>query len=311
MVGSLRGRMVRQIARLATFGWFRTVDRSGLEDIDEDRPILVIANHGGGFVDPALLVAAFPRYPRALAMATLWRTPARPFLWLAGAIPVHRAADGATGANLQTFAACHRVLADRGVVAIFPEGQASDAPHLLPVHTGAARIALGARAHGAGGLSVIAVGLIYEDKASARARAYVRAGEPLDLDAWVVARGRETDGIVVDDADRRAVAALTEELRARLASVALDFENIAELTALNEAAEIARRPIDADPDGPRPWPRARISRPRSRRRPRRWSCRSGVRSTGTRTPSKRMPSPMRPSPRTRDGIVDATSRASR
>ena len=34
------------------------------------------------------------------------------------------------------------------MIAIFPEGRASDAPHLLPVKTGAARIALGARAAG-------------------------------------------------------------------------------------------------------------------------------------------------------------------
>lgn len=246
MVGSLRGRLVRQIARLATFGWFRSVERSGLERIDRDRPLLVIANHDGGFVDPALLSAVFPRFPRFLAMATLWRTPARPFLWLGGAIPVHRAVDGATAGNLGTFAECHRVLAGRGIVAVFPEGQANDEPHLLPVHTGAARIALGARASGAVGLSIVPVGLIYEDKAKARARAYVRAGEPLDLDTWVETRGAEPGGAPADDTDHAAVTALTEEFRARLAAVALDFRDAAELASLNGAAEIALRSVDAD-----------------------------------------------------------------
>lgn len=242
MAGSVRGRLVRQVARLATFGWFRSVARSGLQVVEDRRPLLVIANHDGGFVDPALLAATFPRYPRFLAMATLWRTAARPFLWLAGAIPVYRAVDGGTGGNQATFAECHKVLADRGVVAIFPEGQANDEPHLLPVHTGSARIALGARASGAEGVWVVPVGLIYEDKAKARARAYVRVGDPLDLDTWVRERGG-----VVDDTDREAVAALTEDLRARLASVALDFRSAAQLAALNEAAEISLRPLDADP----------------------------------------------------------------
>ena len=246
MVGSLRGRLVRQIARLATFGWFRSVERSGFEPVDRHGPLLVIANHDGGFVDPALLSAVFPRFPRFLAMATLWRTPARPFLWLGGAIPVHRAVDGATTGNLGMFAECHRVLAGRGVVAVFPEGQANDEPHLLPVHTGAARIALGARGSGAVGLSIVPVGLIYEDKAKARARAYVRAGPPLDLDTWVEARGPKPDGAPTDDTDHAAVTALTEELRVRLAAVALDFRDAAELAALNDAAEIALRPIDAD-----------------------------------------------------------------
>ncbi len=246
MVGSLRGRLVQLIARVATFGWFRSVERSGLATLDSDGPQLVIANHDGGFVDPALLAASLPRCPRFLAMATLWRTPARPFLWFAGAIPVYRAVDGGTAGNLQTFAECHRVLARRGVVAVFPEGQANDEPHLLPVHTGTARIALGARADGAAGLSIVPVGLIYEDKAKARARAYVRAGQALDLDDWVDARGADPVVGAVDDTDRAAVTALTEELRGRLASVALDFQDAAELAALNEAAEIALRPLDAD-----------------------------------------------------------------
>ena len=100
-----------------------------------------------------------------------------------GAIPVVRASDGATSANVRTFAACHDVLAGDGVVAIFPEGRASDEVQLLPVKTGAARIALGSRAAGAEGLRIVPVGLIYEDKSTARARVYVRVGLPIDLDA--------------------------------------------------------------------------------------------------------------------------------
>ena len=164
-MGSLRGVFVRVLARLATLGWFRTVEHTGLEHVPDDGPVLVVANHGGGFVDPALLAATLPRFPRFLAMATLWKTPARPFLWFAGAIPVYRSADGGTRDNLHTFAACHDVLAAGGVIGIFPEGQASDEPHLLPVKTGAARIVIGARARGTQGLKILPVGLIYEDKA--------------------------------------------------------------------------------------------------------------------------------------------------
>ena len=108
-MGSLRGVFVRVLARLATLGWFRTVEHTGLEHVPDDGPVLVVANHAGGFIDPALLAAALPRFPRFLAMATLWKTPARPLLWLAGAIPVYRSADGGTRGNPHTFAACHDV----------------------------------------------------------------------------------------------------------------------------------------------------------------------------------------------------------
>ena len=176
-------RLVRLIARAATLGWFRAVEVTGLERIPRAGPVLLVANHHGGFVDPALLVATVPRPVRFLAMASLFRIlPLRPLLALGGAIPVHRAQDAArdgegTRGNVDTFSACFAHLHDGGAIGIFPEGQASDEAHLLPIRTGAARIALGAHSRGAMGLRIVPVGLIYEDKQRARARAYVRVGE--------------------------------------------------------------------------------------------------------------------------------------
>lgn len=236
----LADRLVRAIADVAAFLWFRGVEVSARERFPDRGPVLVVANHGGGFVDPALLTSVLPRMPRYLATSSLWRyVVTRPFLALAGVIPVHRAQDGATAENRDAFAECHRVLRRGGVIAIFPEGQASDAPHLLPVKTGAARIALGARAAGAEGIAIVPVGLMYEDKAAARSRAYVRIGPPLDLDAAIDAVG--LDGVAVDDRDRDAVEVLTEEIAARLSRAALDFTDAAQLDALEHAAEIALR----------------------------------------------------------------------
>jgi 1-acyl-sn-glycerol-3-phosphate acyltransferase len=236
---------MRTIARLATFGWFRSIETSGIERMPVHGPALVVANHVGGFVDPVLLTAALPRYPRFLAMATLWRTPARPFLWLAGAIPVHRASEGPTTGNVRAFEACHAELADDGVVAIFPEGRASDEVGLLPVKTGTARIALGARTAGALGLLIVPVGLVYENKARARARVYVRLGLPIDLDAELETIVPEGARAIEDD--RATVDALTATIRRRLADVALDLDSAAQLASLALAATIALRPLDADP----------------------------------------------------------------
>jgi hypothetical protein len=137
------------------------------------------------------------------------------------------------------FAECHRVLRHGGVIAIFPEGRASDSPHLLPVKTGAARIALGARASGVGGITILPVGLIYEDKASARSRAYVRLGAPIDLDAAI--RAVAPDGARLDDLDHDAVEVLTEEIAARLSRAALDFADAGQLDSLERAAEVTLR----------------------------------------------------------------------
>ena len=83
----LADRLVRLIAKAATFGWFRAVEVTGLERIPRTGPVLLVANHHGGFVDPALLVATVPRPVRFLAMASLFRiVPLRPLLAFAGAI---------------------------------------------------------------------------------------------------------------------------------------------------------------------------------------------------------------------------------
>ena len=68
-----------------------------------------------------------------------------------GVVFVRRRVDKARSpaSNDDAFAECHAALAKRDMVAIFPEGTTHDRPQLDPIKTGAARIALGARAAGA------------------------------------------------------------------------------------------------------------------------------------------------------------------
>jgi glycerol-3-phosphate O-acyltransferase / dihydroxyacetone phosphate acyltransferase len=244
-------RLVRLIARAATLGWFRAVEVTGLERIPRTGPVLLVANHHGGFVDPALLVATVPRPVRFLAMASLFRIlPLRPLLAFGGAIPVHRArdadGDGAgTRTNVHAFASCFAHLRDGGAIGIFPEGEASDEAHLLPIRTGAARVALGAHSRGAMGLRIVPVGLIYEDKQRARTRAYVRVGEPIELDSDLVTN----PSVPPDETDRDAVAALTRTIQARLTDAAVDFRSAEQRSALRLAANVALRWEHGDPRG--------------------------------------------------------------
>jgi len=247
----LADRLVRLIAKAATLGWFRAVEVTGLERIPRTGPALLVANHHGGFVDPALLVATVPRPVRFLAMASLFRiVPLRPLLAFAGAIPVHRARD-ANGAgaglpgNLDAFDASFAHLRDGGAIGIFPEGEASDEAHLLPIRTGAARIALGAHSRGAMGLRIVPVGLIYEDKQRARSRAYVRVGDPIELDSDLA----KNPSVPPDETDRDAVASLTSTIEARLADAALDFQSAEQRSALRLAANVALRWEHRDPRG--------------------------------------------------------------
>jgi 1-acyl-sn-glycerol-3-phosphate acyltransferase len=132
--------------RLVLRIFFRGVEIVGRERLPLGRPMVLVANHVNGLIDPLLLLGALPAHPRLLAKSTLWKNPVvRPWVELAGAIPVYRHQDRVdTAHNAETFARCHDLLARGGAIALFPEGKSHSEPALQPLKTGLARIVLGA-----------------------------------------------------------------------------------------------------------------------------------------------------------------------
>ncbi|PYQ57876.1 MAG: acyltransferase, partial [Acidobacteria bacterium] len=177
-------RLFRALARLVLKAFFREVEAVGAERIPLHRPLVLVANHVNGLIDPILLMGPLPVIPRFLAKSTLWKNPlVRPFLDLAGAIPVYRRQDeGADPAkNAETFSRSHELLARGGALALFPEGTSHSDPALKPLKTGAARIVLEAERRFPGiGTRIIPVGLLFDAKQTFRSRALVQVGEPLD-----------------------------------------------------------------------------------------------------------------------------------
>lgn len=201
------------------------------------RPTLIVVNHGNGFVDPIVIASILGRLPRFLAKAALWKIwPARPFLALAGVLPVYRSADGDRPSdNDRTFAACHHELAQGATVAIFPEGTTGDRGGLDRVRSGAARIALGALPS-APELQIVPIGLAFESRVETRSRAIAMIGEPIDVAAWA-AHHDMSDG-------RAAAPALTDEIRARLAAISPDFESRDERELLRAVARVSLTDTD-------------------------------------------------------------------
>ena len=238
-------RVLAGLALVLLLGFYRRVEVHPERPELGRHPVLVVSNHFNGFVDPVMLVRVLGRVPRFLAKSTLWNVVvARPFLALAGVIPVYRKVDvgDGTAQNDSTFRDCHEVLAARGVVAIFPEGTTHDRPQLSEVRTGAARIALGAKEAGVEGLVIVPIGLTFDDKIALRSRALVQAGEPPDLDACI--GDSANDGTPLSEHDHAAVERLTTEITARLRAVSPNYDDVREQQALRYAAEVALRRHD-------------------------------------------------------------------
>ena len=250
---ALLDRSLTGLARLALRGFFRELEVVGREHIPRGRPLLIVANHFNALLDPVLVMHAFRRLPRFVAKAALWRPVwARPLLWIAGMVPVHRPQEGGdTDRNRSTFATCHDQLARGRTVALFPEGGLSRVPMLRRLRTGAARIAIGARRTGAEQLAIVPVGLLYEDKVALRSRALVRIGAPIELDEHLERCG---DTAATPD-DHGAVRRLTDEIERRLAALAPVYRDEREAAVLGTAADIALREPDRLP--PRAAPLSR------------------------------------------------------
>ena len=225
--GAMRG--LFQLVRV----FFRSIEVDGGDRLPERGPVVLIANHLNGLVDGLLLIAVLRRYPRFLGKSTLfWIPPLWPFLKLAGVVRVYRPSDGAPAErNAATFRTSRRLLADGGVVAVFPEGISHNEPAVQPLRTGVARIALGAAVDdGVAGVVVVPVGLVYDAKMRFRSRALVRIGEPIAVDAWAAP---------YRDDPQAAVHEMTDALAAELRRVAPEYGSWARAEDLAAVAEIA------------------------------------------------------------------------
>jgi 1-acyl-sn-glycerol-3-phosphate acyltransferase len=183
------------------------------ERIPAQGPVIVVANHPNGLVDPLLVRLVVGRPVAFLAKSTFWQNAWTRFAVESfGALPAYRAHEADTRRNEESFAACRALLREGGWLALFPEGKSHDETTLQPMKTGAARIALGARTEGAAGLTILPMGLLYAAKATFRSEAAVAIGEPIPVG----------EGL---PSDREAVDALTERIAEGLATVVLEAED--------------------------------------------------------------------------------------
>jgi glycerol-3-phosphate O-acyltransferase/dihydroxyacetone phosphate acyltransferase len=222
----------------------------GGQRIPGDVPVVVVANHPNGLLDPVVLALALGRPVRFLAKSTLFGNPLGRLAMAAfGCVPVYRSQDrnqdrggnvepGARrDRNEETFAICRQALRAHQWLALFPEGTSHSDAQMRPLKTGAARIALSAAAElgpGAAELVVLPVGLGYDAKGIFRSGLLAHVGRPLPVTPTLALYQRD---------ERAAVEALTAQIRARLEEVVLEaesrelLEGVARVAAWTAAAD--------------------------------------------------------------------------
>jgi 1-acyl-sn-glycerol-3-phosphate acyltransferase len=235
-----RRRALRRLVALLLRSHYRRVEVDGRANVPAHGAALLVANHQNSLVDWLALEHASPRPASPLAKAPLWKERfLRPFLDAVAAVPVYRPQDAAENEgrsvrdNLDTFRACRERLAAGGAVMLFPEGVSQPRPRLLPLRTGAARIALDAGVP----VSVVPVGLSYDPPTRARRGSLlVRFGEPIVVDGAAA------------PARRRAIVDVTRRVEEALRGLLVEADSQGDLATLRAL----RRVWDAETGAPPP-----------------------------------------------------------
>ena len=210
------------VSRLVLRVFYRRVEAAGLARVPASGPTILVLNHPNGLMDPLLLLCLSPRPVSFLAKSPLFTMPfVSLFVRAFGSIPVYRPqdADADVRRNRETFTKARELLRRGGVLALFPEGVSHDQPRLMPLKSGAARIALGAAAEGP--VTIVPAGLTYEARDIFRSGALLRVAEPFTVDPIPLDERGEPP--------RTAVKALTGRLRVALEGATLQADDQATL----------------------------------------------------------------------------------
>ena len=232
--GTLTFRIILAAFGIALRFFFRRIETVNAEVVPSGTGVIFVLNHPNGLVDPALVFVALPRRISFLAKSTLFRMPVISFLLrTVDALPLYRRIDAGedVSKNEKTFELCRELLERGGSIALFPEGISHNSPKLLPMKTGAARIALGAAAgENTPTVLIVPVGLYYTNKTTFRSEALLHFGEPFSVPRVDL----EPDG----QPPKAAVKDLTTKIEAELREVTLNAESEAELHTARIAEEI-------------------------------------------------------------------------
>ena len=228
-------RALMSLARFCVRLYYRESRLGGA--VPSEGPVLLVANHPNGLVDPVVMGGVTERYVRFLGKAPLFDIPVLGRI-IRGleVLPVYRAQDGADlTQNKETFERVFAALGQNDLICLFPEGKSHNEPELQRLKTGAARMGLGAEAQ-AGfelGVQIVPVGLTYRAKRRFGSPVATWVGIPIDVRE--LRQEHEAD-------DREAVRILTERIAEGLRNVTLSLDRWEDLPLL----ELAERIFPAD-----------------------------------------------------------------
>lgn len=218
---------LKTVCKLALNVYFRKKHVVGKENLPQQGPFILVANHPSSFLDPLCIAVETKPKINFLAKGVLFKNKlVASILKGLNMVPIHRAEDNPKllNKNTEVFKDCYKKLKDDGIIMIFPEGTSEMERRLRKIKTGAARIALGAEKeyNYQLNLKIVPVGLNYTKSSRFRSEATVNIGEAINISDYFEAYKKDEIATAKD---------LTAEIESRIRTlmVAIDKEENDEL----------------------------------------------------------------------------------
>jgi 1-acyl-sn-glycerol-3-phosphate acyltransferase len=173
---------IRALVHNALIFYFRKIQVVGKENIPIGKPILFVANHRNGFIDPVLIATSPMQVLHFLTRASAFKNPIVNFLLRSiKMIPIYRIRDGldSIAKNQEVFEACNLIFSKNGSILIFPEGNHGFPRSVRTLSKGFTRIAFGFLDHNPQqGLYIVPVGINYSNISKAFEKVSIHYGKP-------------------------------------------------------------------------------------------------------------------------------------
>lgn len=179
-------RIFRFLFRITNRFYFRNLEVKGMENLPEDGPVMLVANHPSAFMDPIIVGTTTKRPLYFIAKGALFDTKLNSWLLKRlNLIPIYRNHETPEKAHLNkdTFSRCYAHLKMGGSLLIFPEGISVTERKLKKIQTGTARICLGAEAENDFSLNIkiVPIGLNYSNAHRFQSDLFVNIGPAISV----------------------------------------------------------------------------------------------------------------------------------
>ncbi len=175
-----------RLCELFVRSFYKRVEIHQAEQLEQNQPIILCANHSNALADAVLLQYCSPKLIHPIARSGLFKNSLiKPILTIWQAIPVYRRQDTTSDEvdNQAMFNKVYEMLHQNQVLMIFPEGQSHSDTRLRDIKSGISRIILGYREIYGVAPVVIPVGLNFSQTFRLRSNVFINFGNVINIDS--------------------------------------------------------------------------------------------------------------------------------